>query len=123
MNMRKNILFLLRLLIDQKIFSSASKNFMHLIENRSKEANLFCLCDQDDVWHKNKLRFIIERYNTQEDKKLLLIHSDLSLIDKEGKLLGKSHNKLINHQKNFITQNTSYYYNPVPGCAMSINSF
>ena len=112
----------IRLLIDQKIFSSASKNFFHLIEHRSKEANLYCLCDQDDIWHKNKLKFIIERYNSQEDKQLLLIHSDLSLIDKEGKLLEKSHNKLIKNQKNFITKNTSYYYNPVPGCAMSINS-
>ena len=41
----------IRLLIDQKIFSSASKNFFHLIEHRSKEANLYCLCDQDDIWH------------------------------------------------------------------------
>ena len=24
--------------------------------------------------------------------------------------------------KNFITKNTSYYYNPMPGCAMTINS-
>ena len=112
----------IRLLIDQKIFSSASKNFFHLIENRSREANLYCLCDQDDIWHKSKLRLIIERYNLQEDKQLLLIHSDLSLIDKDGKLLEKSHNKLIKNQKNFISKNTSYYYNPVPGCAMSINS-
>ena len=111
-----------KLLNDKKIFSSASRNFLHLIENRSKEAKLFCLCDQDDVWHKSKLRFIIERYNSQEDKKPLLIHSDLSLIDKEGELLEKSHNKLINYQKNFITKNTSYYYNPIPGCAMTINS-
>ena len=111
-----------KLLNDQKIFSSASKNFMHLIENRSKEANLYCLCDQDDIWHKSKLRFIIEKYNLQEDKQPLLIHTDLSLIDKNGKLLEKSHNKLINYQKNFITKNNSYYYNPVPGCAMSINS-
>ena len=111
-----------KLLIDKKIFSSASKNFFHLIKNRSKEANLYCLCDQDDIWHKSKLKIIIERYNSQEDKQLLLIHSDLSLIDKDGKLLEKSHNKLIKNQKNFITKNTSYYYNPVPGCAMLINS-
>ncbi len=112
----------IRLLIDQKIFSSASKNFFHLIENRSKEANLYCLCDQDDIWHKNKLDLIIERYNSTDYKKPLLIHSDLSLINARGKLLEKSHNKLINQQKNFITKEGSLYYNPVPGCAMSINS-
>tara|TARA_B100000886_G_C20422120_1_gene492119 strand:+ start:2088 stop:2933 length:846 start_codon:yes stop_codon:yes gene_type:complete len=111
-----------RLLIDQKVFSSASKNFFHLIEYRSREANLYCLCDQDDIWHKSKLKFIIERYNLEEDKEPVLIHSDLSLIDAEGKLLEKSHNKLINLQKNFITKNNVLYYNPVPGCAMSINS-
>ena len=40
----------------------------------------------------------------------------------KGKLLENSHNKLIKYQKNFITKKTSLYYNPVPGCAMSINS-
>ena len=112
----------IRLLIDQKIFSSASRNFFHLIEHRSKEAALYCLCDQDDIWHKSKLRLIIERYNSQDDKKPILIHSDLSLIDSKGKLLEKSHNKLIKYKKNIITKETSLYYNPVPGCAMCINS-
>ena len=92
----------IKLLNDKKIFYSASKNFFHLIENRSKEANLYCFCDQDDIWHKSKLRFIVETYNLQKDKEALLIHSDLSLIDKEGKLLEKSHNKLINYQKTLL---------------------
>lgn len=110
------------LLNDQKIFSSASKNFFHLIEHRSREANLYCLCDQDDIWHESKLKLIIERYNSIDDKAPILIHSDLSLIDSSGKLLEKSHNKLINFKKNLITKDTSLYYNPIPGCAMSINS-
>jgi len=112
----------IRLLIDQKTFSSASKNFFHLIQNRSREADLYCLCDQDDIWHKSKLRLIIEKYNTQDYERPILIHSDLSLIDSKGKLLESSHNKLIKYQKNIITKKTSLYYNPVPGCAMSINS-
>ena len=112
----------IRLLIDQKIFSSASKNFFHLIENRSREANLYCLCDQDDIWHKSKLKFFVERYNSKEEKEPLLIHSDLSLIDDKGQLLENSHNKLINNQKNFISKNTALYYNAVPGCSLSINS-
>ena len=111
-----------RLLIDKKILSSASKNFFHLIENRSRKANLYCLCDQDDIWHKRKLKLIIEKYNSIEGKEPVLIHSDLSLIDSSEKLLEKSHNKLINYQKNFITKNTALYYNPIPGCAMTINS-
>lgn len=111
-----------RLLIDQKIFSSASKNFFHLIENRSRKANLYCLCDQDDIWHKNKLKCIVERYCEMEDRKPVLIHSDLSLIDAKGKLLKNSHNNLINNQKNFINKNNALYSNPVPGCAMTINS-
>ena len=111
-----------RLLNDQKNFSSASKNFFHLIENRSREANLYCLCDQDDIWHKSKLKFFVEIYNSKEDKEPLLIHSDLSLIDDKGQLLENSHNKLINNQKNFISKNTALYYNAVPGCALSINS-
>ena len=110
------------LLNDQKIFSSASNNFFHLIKNRSREANLYCLCDQDDIWHKNKLKFIIERYISKENKEPLLIHSDLSLIDNRGKLLEKSHNKLINFQKKFITKKRALYFNPIPGCAMCINS-
>ena len=111
-----------RLLIDQQFFSSASRNFFHLIENRSREANLFCLCDQDDIWHKSKLKIIIETYNSKKHDQPLLIHSDLSLIDDRGILFEKSHNKLIKYQKDFINKNRSLYYNPVPGCAMSINS-
>lgn len=111
-----------RILSDQKIFSSSSKNFFHLIEHRSRKANLYCLCDQDDLWHKKKLKLIIERYNSIKERDLVLIHSDLSLIDGSGKLLEKSHNKLIKYQKNFIRKNKAIYYNPVPGCAMCINS-
>ncbi len=110
------------ILIDHKTFSSASKNFFHLIKNRSRDVNLYCLCDQDDIWHKNKLKLIIERYQSQEWEKPILIHSDLSLIDGCGKSLEPSHNKLINYQKNCITKNTALYYNPIPGCAMTINS-
>ena len=112
----------IKFLNDQKVFSSASKNFFHLIENRSRDANLFCLSDQDDLWDKSKLKFIIERYNSKEYKEPLLIHSDLSLIDERGDLLEKSHNKLIKNQKNLITKNTVLYYNPIPGCAMTINA-
>ena len=112
----------IRLLIDQKIFSSACKNFFHLMKNRSREANLYCLCDQDDIWHKSKLKFFVERYNSKEGKEPLLIHSDLSLINDKGQLLENSHNKLIKNQKNFISKNTALYYNAVPGCALSINS-
>ena len=112
----------IKLLIDQKIFSSASKNFFHLLEQRSRDANLYCLCDQDDIWHKKKLKLIIEKYNSIENNMNILIHSDLSLIDAEGKLLERSHNQCINYQKNQITKNTTLYYNPIPGCAMAINS-
>ena len=112
----------IRLLIDKNIFSSASKNFFHLIQNRSREANLYCLCDQDDIWHKSKLKSIIKIYNSKKDKGPVLIHSDLSLIDAKGKFIANSHNKLINNQKNFITKETALYYNPIPGCAMCINS-
>ena len=119
---QKNYPKKVKILIDKEVFSSASKNFFHLIEHRTRDANLYCLCDQDDIWHKSKLKLIIERYKTKEDKEPSLIHSDLSLIDAKGKLLEKSHNKLINFQKYFITKNQSLYYNPVPGCAMTINS-
>ena len=112
----------IKLLIDQKVFSSASKNFFHLIKHRSSEANLYCLCDQDDIWHRDKLKFILDIYNSKEDNGPTLIHSDLSLVDSKGKLLEKSHNRLIKNQKYFITKDTALYYNPVPGCAMSINS-
>ena len=111
-----------KLLNDQKIFSSASKNFFHLIKHRSRDVNLYCLCDQDDIWHNSKLKLIIERYKSKEWKEPVLIHSDLSLIDGYGKSLEQSHNKLINYQKNLITKNTALYYNPIPGCAMTINS-
>ena len=81
-----------------------------------------CLCDQDDIWHKSKLKSIVEIFNSKEETEPLIIHSDLSLIDAKGKILENSHNKLINYQKNSISKNKVLYGNPIPGCAMSINS-
>ncbi|MEI2456542.1 glycosyltransferase family 2 protein [Lysobacter firmicutimachus] len=49
-------------------------------------AGLVFLCDQDDVWHPNKIGDFVERFRA--DPGLIALHSDSRLVDGEGRDLG-----------------------------------
>ncbi|MGO1071245.1 glycosyltransferase family 2 protein [Lysobacter sp. CA199] len=51
------------------------------------DAGIVFLCDQDDVWHRNKLEEFLQRFRSRPE--LLLLHSDSQLIDDEGRELGQ----------------------------------
>lgn len=50
--------------------------------------DLVFLCDQDDVWHSDKLRRMSEEF--QHRPELGLLHTDARLVDREGRSLGLS---------------------------------
>ena len=47
--------------------------------------DLIALCDQDDIWHASKLERLAHEFENRPD--LSLLHSDLRLVDREGKPL------------------------------------
>lgn len=50
------------------------------------EADIVFLCDQDDVWHPDRVRTFVKRF--EADPALLLLHGDARLVDGAGEPLG-----------------------------------
>jgi len=84
----------------------------------------FLFCDQDDVWHKNKVERMVDAIKSEEIRRPdfpILVHSDLRLVDSNGNHMCSSFwkwqhiNPLRNSTSRLLIQNT------VTGCATIIN--
>lgn len=101
----------------------ALEAFVHLL--RKAEAETIMLCDQDDIWMKNKIYEKLKYINMLEKKhgKIpLLVFSDLEIIDESGQVINKSF--LKNHRFNLHLLDDIYYLcfkNAAPGCSMILN--
>lgn len=62
------------------------KNFTQAL--LAAEGDLIFLCDQDDVWHPNKLRRFAEEFERRPD--LLMLHSNAALVDASGASLNRT---------------------------------
>jgi rhamnosyltransferase len=95
------ILFDYQKMYPDKIFYSVNeknegfvKNFEKLLQNCSE--NYISLSDQDDIWIENKLEIQMQEMLKLEElyeKDALLVHSDLSMIDENNKLIRNSYFK------------------------------
>lgn len=63
-----------------------TKNFERAIG--ACRGDLIALCDQDDVWHEDKLDLVSKAFD--EDQAVLLVHTDARLIDASGAVLSKT---------------------------------
>lgn len=97
----------------------AFKNLLKL----SKEKYV-CFCDQDDVWHKDKLKLSLNKMKELEKKekeKPILIYTDLIVVDEKLKILKSSFAKFQHFSlkekplKRLIVQNN------ITGCTVLIN--
>ena len=97
----------------------SSGSFCWLLENI--EADMYFFCDQDDVWHADKIECHLKRY--QNLLKPEMVFSDLEILEKTS---GAERKTLLGLQK----MNPYYLIggvtrilcqNPVAGCAMSLN--
>lgn len=105
---------------------SLSASFFKLIKFANKNSNYkyFLFCDQDDIWHENKIQRMLDEIYLAEKNDLskpLLAHSDLTLIDEQGDFMYASFWKwqgimpFRNSTSRLLIQNT------VTGCATMIN--
>jgi glycosyltransferase involved in cell wall biosynthesis len=62
-------------------------NFERGLKAVPPTAALIALCDQDDLWKPNKLERMVQAFDRNE---IVLAHSDLTLIDKEERVLHAS---------------------------------
>lgn len=71
-------------------YSNFSKNFFATLFKIKKKYTLYFFCDQDDIWHPEKVEKYINIYKKDYECKPFLICSRTELIDEHGKTIGKS---------------------------------
>lgn len=114
----------IQMITDQDKNLGSTNNFMRLLE--SATANYIMLCDQDDIWMNTKVSRSVERIlemETQFDASSpLMVFTDLTVIDGEGKIL---HSSFWNAQRLSPNITEKIYrivaQNVVTGCTMIFN--
>lgn len=79
-----------RLVILQGPRKGFAWNFLSLVRNRSVHADYFAFCDQDDIWHPNKLERGLGRLASARAGAPALFCSRTRLVDEHGAELGFS---------------------------------
>lgn len=113
----------IRILQNNSASGSAKENFYRLL--LSCNDNYIMFCDQDDIWKQDKIEKSLKTIKQAEtlygNDFPLLIHSDLSVVDKDLRCISHSMaeyqkiSPLRNSLKNLLVQNT------VTGCTVIIN--
>ena len=101
---------------------SACKHFLYMLEN--VESDLYLFSDQDDVWTKDHISTLVEKYVSlsENEKKLpILIHSDLYVTDKNLNVISKSFFDYALLSKHPVHKNSYFLENNVTGGVMLIN--
>ena len=106
-----------------KHFGSARDHFFWLMSQCNSSYIQFC--DQDDIWHKDKVRLLHEEmikveieYGTTVP---VLVFSDQNVVDSELKILATSLMKLQQQNSNGTDYRNIIFQNIVSGCTMEIN--
>lgn len=99
----------------------AKGNFVYLF-NHAIATDYYLFCDQDDVWKKNKLQYLLEIMRQQEDKKPVLIYHNMEVMDRDGSLVCQSFSRYtgLKLRKGKKLQQL-VMYNCIPGCCMMFN--
>lgn len=79
------------------------------------DVDFFFLCDQDDVWHPEKLEKLIQRFDS--DSRVMAVHSDLRLVDASGKEIAASCWQAEKRDLQVRTSQDLLFRNSITGCA------
>jgi glycosyltransferase involved in cell wall biosynthesis len=97
-------------------------NFSSLMQHSTAPYIMFC--DQDDVWFSNKIKMSLEVIkNTEKEfgQIPILIHTDLTVADKNLTPISKSYFQYVGINPELNTLNRVVVQNTVTGCTMMIN--
>ena len=94
-----------------------AKSFFELINN-CEQADYYALCDQDDVWFKDKLSIAISSLEKEDSNIPLLYCSKYTLTDKDLNPIDSNVSSLYNYS-DFAH---SLIYHTAPGCTFVFNN-
>lgn len=100
------------------------KSFEFLLSQSTSDYIMFC--DQDDIWLPNKIKELIEAITYLEKinpQTPILTHCDLSIIDKEEKIIHQSLWQYAGIKPKILNNNAKYmaFCNSVTGCTILMN--
>ena len=105
-----------------RCFGSAQKHFMHLL-TVFNDAPYIMFCDQDDVWHRDKVRKTLETIKRIEGDGRVpaLVHTDLRVVDRQLSPIADSFCAYSAINGNRLKLNRLLVQNVVTGCTVMIN--
>ena len=111
-------------------FGSAQKHFLHLMKE-CRNAEYLMFCDQDDVWHPDKVRKTLAAMQAaerearaesrEENTPPVLVHTDLRVVDGELRPLDESFMHYSRLDGRRLAFNELLIQNVVTGCTLMIN--
>lgn len=98
----------------------SNKNFRNLLKKVTN--NFFMFCDQDDVWHNDKIEKSLKKII---EEKADLVFTDLEIVDENLQLVNKSFNKKKKYYRKIMLYSDFrrvFLYNVVTGCTILCKS-
>lgn len=104
-------------------FGNAQMHFMHLLE-QFHDAPYIMFCDQDDVWHPDKITKTLSKMKEIEKEASIpaMVHTDLCVVDGNLNIISDSFCKRSKLDGNRLKLNQLLVQNVVTGCTLMMNN-
>ncbi len=104
-------------------FGNAQKHFMHLLRTFGKDAPYSMFCDQDDIWHPDKVRktLALMRKTESDSSVPVMVHTDLRVVDGNLQEISPSFMAYSSLSGNRLALHQLLVQNVVTGCTVMVN--